>query len=410
MKMLWVLSWRNLWRNKRRTLITAATVSLAVFISLLMRSMQEGSYSNMIDNTARFYSGYLQVQQVDFWKNKSIDALIPFKPDFVQALAQLPQVRAVLPRLETFMLAAKQKKTKGVAVLGIDMQREQSYAGLDKRLQAGRLPQAGEQAVLVGSRLAQYFGLQPGDELVLYGQGHHGNTAAGLPKISGIIEHPNPLLDTRLIYMPLLAAQNLLSAEGLLTAYVVNVDSGAKLDAISAQTGKLAAAHFSVETVVKPWYTLSPELQQQITLDRVSGQLLIAILYGIVGFGMFATVAVMALERKREFAVLIANGMNRRRLQALLLLESLQIGLLGSALGLLPALPLLWYLHYHPIPLHGEIKTAMESMGIEAVLPFAFSADIILMQPLVIFFLLALCVQYPLSLARRLNLPAALQA
>ena len=57
------LAWRNIWRQKRRTLITAGAIAVALLLALVMRSMQEGSYAHNLDNATRFYSGYLQLQE-----------------------------------------------------------------------------------------------------------------------------------------------------------------------------------------------------------------------------------------------------------------------------------------------------------------------------------------------------------
>ena len=67
------MAWRNLWRNKRRTIITIASVFFGVLLSTVMSSMQEGSYSSMIDNIVKFYSGYIQIHQENYWDNKTIN-------------------------------------------------------------------------------------------------------------------------------------------------------------------------------------------------------------------------------------------------------------------------------------------------------------------------------------------------
>jgi len=67
------LAWRNLWRNKKRTLIAAASVFFAVILALLMRSMQKGYYDYMIDASVRMCTGYIQSHGKDYWEKRSLD-------------------------------------------------------------------------------------------------------------------------------------------------------------------------------------------------------------------------------------------------------------------------------------------------------------------------------------------------
>ena len=87
-----ILAWRNLWRNKRRTLITVASVFFGVLLSTVMSSMQEGSYSSMIDNIVKFYSGYIQIQNEDYWENKTVNNLMEPNKQLYDLAATVPEI------------------------------------------------------------------------------------------------------------------------------------------------------------------------------------------------------------------------------------------------------------------------------------------------------------------------------
>ncbi len=93
------IAWKNLWRNKRRTLITVSSVFFAVILSTVMSSMQEGSYGSMVDNWVKFYSGYMQIHQEEYWEDKTINNSFPETDALIQLVEQTEGVTQIAPRL-----------------------------------------------------------------------------------------------------------------------------------------------------------------------------------------------------------------------------------------------------------------------------------------------------------------------
>ena len=400
------LAWRNIWRQKRRTIITASTIAMTLMLSLFMRSMQEGSYAHNLDNVTRFYSGYLQLQHPQFSDNQSIDKLLPADSTFSQKVHSISGLSHVVPRLESFALGASASRSKGVVVMGINPQLEDGYSGLAAKISQGRyFVGDDENGCVIGSGLAEYLGLGLGDSLVLYGQGNHGVTAAGLYPVVGIVHFPVGQLDRRMVYLPLEVAQQLFASDEQVSSWVLHFDQIKNLETIRKQ----AELVMGPQVRVRDWADLSPELEQQVALDRVSGQFLIFVLYGVAGFGLFATIMMMTLERQREFAVMLATGMTRLRLQLLVSFESLFIAVSGLILGLVIITPTLIWFYYHPIPLTGEIAMTMEEMGFEAIIPFSLDPALFVSHGVIVFCLVFVCILYPIGRLQRLSIAAALK-
>src|SRR6056297_746803 len=163
------LAWRNIWRNKRRTLITAASIFFAIFFALLMRALQLGSYSNMIDNAVSLYSGHLQIHDRGYWDNKSINRTLVITDELMQTLRSEEQVKQVVPRLESFALGSSGPQTKGVLVMGVDPEKQDSMSKLSEKLVEGEYFDPGEQAAIIGETLSEYLQLGLNDTLVLLG-------------------------------------------------------------------------------------------------------------------------------------------------------------------------------------------------------------------------------------------------
>ncbi len=134
MKTYFHLAWRNLWRNKRRTLIASASVFFAVFFALVMRSMQEGSYDYMVDASVSMYTGYIQVHAKEYWDKRSIDKSMELSSEKIEQIDSIEHVTLVTPRLESFSLISYGNVTKVASIVGIDPEKENRMTDLKSKL------------------------------------------------------------------------------------------------------------------------------------------------------------------------------------------------------------------------------------------------------------------------------------
>lgn len=465
------IAWRNIWRNKRRTLITTASIFFAMFLALVMRSFQIGSYGHMIKSMVESYTGYIQIQSKDYWDDKTIDNSIEFSEQMLKSIEENQNVSLVVPRLESFALASSGEQTKGVLVLGIDPEKEKKMSKLEDRLIKYRLTtkalklifeeeipeklieklktlennsysntekleldmdfengdtekylskilkhsgfennyfHENDDGVLVADRLAKFLNLSINDTIILLGQGYHGYSAAGKYPIRGLVKIPNPELDNMLVYMNLPYCQELYSVDNRLTSLSIdlknNKDKGVK------KTKKQIISVLDQEIyAVKDWKELNPELVQQIESDNGGGLIMIAILYMIVAFGIFGTVLMMTVERKREFGVMIAVGMQKYKLGIIVTFEMILLGLLAIVSGIIASIPIIQYYYHYPIQLTGEMAKTIESYGMEPVMPMAWQADIFLTQTLIVLVLVAVAIFYPIYSITRIKVIKALR-
>ena len=154
------LAWRNIWRNKRRTLITIASVFFALWLSLIMRSLQVGSYGHMADGIVEAYTGSVQIHHDGYWDDRTLDNSFNHSPELVRVIESLANVKAVIPRLESFALASTGDQTKGILVVGIDPVKELELTHPDRKLVEGIYFDGSLDGVLVSSRLAAFLNLQ----------------------------------------------------------------------------------------------------------------------------------------------------------------------------------------------------------------------------------------------------------
>jgi ABC-type lipoprotein release transport system permease subunit len=398
------IAWRNLWRNKRRTLITVASVFFAVFLALMMRSMQLGSYAAMEKNTVENTTGYIQIHQQGYWDDKTINNT--FSDGGITAkVGELSNISLAIPRLESFALGSSGTYSKGIAVIGTDPETENKASGLAKRIIEGEYLEKGDDGVLIVVNLAKFLKIGVGDTITLISQGYHGVTAAGVYPVKGIISFPSTQMNNKLLYMDLSQAQYLYGAPDMLTSISI----------LLHEPDKLASDTLAIRQEIGPayeimeWKEMNPEVVQGIESDNISGMFMLGILYVVVGFGILGTMMMMTLERKREFGVMVSVGMQRYKLGIIVFIETVCIAMIGVLAGILAASPLMYYFYLNPIPLSGEAAKAMMDMNIDPVMPFSIELPIFYNQAIVVLVLTVLAVMYPLIVIGRFKVLQAMR-
>jgi ABC-type lipoprotein release transport system permease subunit len=466
------LAWKNLWRNRRRTLITAASVFFAVFFALVMRSFQLGAYDRMFKNVIESYSGYLQLQHEDYFDDPIIDNSFEIDTAIINEIKKDRNVKDVVPRLESFALAASGSHTQGVIVLGIDPEGEDKVLNVSKKLvkyklsseaikelkndsipartkklldvfsndayssearlmldlgisdkdSASVLPLIRKHAsfrnaflrgreadeVVIGDGLSDYLKAGVGDTIVLMGQGYHGTTAAGKYMVRGIIKLPAPDIDNVIVYIPIETAREMYAAPGMATSAVISLKSNEDDDIL--QTGNRLKKIISDPMIIKTWQELNALMVNQMEADNRSGMIIIAVLYMVIAFGVFGTVLMMMAERRREFGMLVSIGMKKRKLAKVLSLEMLFTGFLGVITGVAASLPIVFYGHYHPLRFTGEFARMYEDYGFEPVMPTMLPQTFYLSQTVIVLIILMIAIAFSTRKIFRMNVINALRA
>ena len=399
------LAWRNIWRNKRRTLLTAASIFLAVFLALIVRSLQTGLFDNLIQISIQSYTGHIQIHKKGFWDDRTIDNTIVYNDSLVTAVNRLKNVETTVPRLEYFALASSGMQTKGVMIIGTEPVKEDSLTRLSSKMVNGLYLDRTSRGVIVARGLAEFLGLHTGDTLILIGQGFHGVSAAGKFPVRGIIHLPSPPLDNQMVYMNLPTARDFFSADNRITSLSISLKNP---DEIGMTMGQLRSSVNLSKFEVMSWDELMVEIMQQLKVKTASGIIIISILYMIVGFGIFGTVIMMTNERTKEFGVMVSVGMQKIRLARILVLEMVFIGLTGVLSGLAAALPIMAWYNFHPIKLWGSMAQAYIAYGIEPLLPLALKAGFIVSNVTAVMIIVLLTCIFPVRRVFKLKVVEAL--
>ena len=392
MKTILKLAWRNIWRNKRRTLITVASIMFALFFAIIMRGFQKGSYAKMKENAIESYSGYVQIHKKGYWDDKNINNVFSLDKETTTKLVSDSRVIDIIPRLESFALASSGESTKGVVVMGVSPDKEDKMTKIKSYMQEGEFINEEDKAILVAADLAKFLKVKVGDTLVLFSSGYHGQTAAGLYPVKGILKLPTPEMNKGTVYLPIKEAQYFFSTENQLTALVFDLHD---IDDVKNVQQEISKSIDLDNYEVMGWEVMNKELLQMIESDNAGGVIMIAILYLVIAFGIFGTVLMMTNERIREFSVMISVGMQKSKLALVVIIELFFLTTLAVIAGIIISLPVMIYFVYNPIRFSGEALDAMKDFNFEPVMPISMEPEIFIMQAISISIISLIAMSYP---------------
>ncbi len=401
--MLLTLALRNIWRNKRRTLITITAVAFAVFLASIMRSFNKGAWDNVINTSVNLFFGYAQIHANGFWDDQTIDNSMDYQ-EVVRSLdPSNDHILGYAPRLESFALASTGDLTQGVMIVGIEPDQEEALTGVSDKIIEGNYLDASDDGALLAKGVADKLKLGLGDTLILISQGYHGANAAGKYPVRGIFKYALPDLNKVLIYLSLKTSQHFYAADNRITSVALKIAGQRQVDkAVNSLKENLDPEVYEV----MDYKELMPELMQARQLDEGGDYIVMGILYALIAFAIFGTIIMMTQERMYEFGILTAIGLGRWQLFAVTILEIITVGLLGALVGIIIAIPVVYNWSVNPLDLSmmGEEATAaFEKFGMEPLIPAAFEAPIFINQAILIFIITCILGIFPLSKILTLN-------
>ena len=328
------MAWRNLWRHKRRTWLTATAMIFSNVLLVFMIALQFGSYDMMIDNTLKAFSGHLQVQAEGYQDNPKLRTSIPAARDLAEELqTALPQAR-ISVRASAFALASSEQRSFGIQLIGVEPDNEGRVSTLPGLVVRGRyLEEPGAPEIVVGSVMARNLKADVGQEITLLGSGRDGSFAAGIVRIVGVFESGSQDMDRGFAEVPLAYFQETFAMGDHANSIAIAV---ATLDQVpTAVAAASSVARGRDELVVLDWNALHPGLKQAIQADLSSAWFMYGVLIILVAFSVLNTQLMSVMERTREFGVISALGIRPRKLASLVMLETALMALIGLAIGLL---------------------------------------------------------------------------
>ncbi len=353
------ISWRNIWRNRRRTLISMSAIGVGLLLVVVYSGIMAGVLGDakeQFDNTGM---GHVEITAAG-WRTHHGAAQNFAAPERLLASLDLPPRSETGWRVIARALATSAHESHGVELQGVDWAREARLSLLVRDVRQGARPAAGDgQGILVGEKLAARLKVKVGSRLRVMAQRADGEIGAELYRVRGILHSLSPAISEGRVLVSDASARRLLGVGDVAHQIVIQLDRASDADAVAERLRARLGSAFEVRS----YGELLPMLR---TIERLGDAVVwiaAVFIYGLVGLGILNTMLMSVMERTREFGVLRALGTRPRRVVAEVLGESFWIATLSGAGGLAVGLLLTWYGSDHALLDVGGSGGALEFAG-----------------------------------------------
>ncbi len=344
------LALRNLRRQARRSLLTAAAMIIGGTLLIFSLSLGDGTHEDWIESGVRMGSGHISIQAPGFQASRKIeDRLSGQGRRAAEAALRAPTisqfVSGFVPRLALGGLASSPAGARPAQIIGVDPQAEAAFSILDDKLAEGRYLKPDDRlAAYVGAGLAESLELRLGSRLVLTAQDAEGDIAGQLVRIVGLFRTGIPEVDQALIHIPQATAGSWLRTGDDVTTIAVLLDSSRRVPRIARTLrDELEDGISAGDMVVLNWREAMPELSAAVRLDDLGNYVWQIVLFGIIALGIVNTILMSVMYRHREFGLLQALGLTPKQTGGLVMIEGLILTTLSGLVGIALGLAITWF-------------------------------------------------------------------
>ncbi|MFC1526395.1 ABC transporter permease [Candidatus Latescibacterota bacterium] len=333
------LAVRTLGRNVRRTLLSVVGVGVGCAVALFLSALMRGSSQIRLRAIADSGFGHLRIAPQGWEQSRDNDLRLRDWEAELQAARGLEGVKVAAPHARAQGLLAFGTRVIGVEMLGVEPPAEEATNRLVRAIGEGRYLRPGDRgATVIGSVIAQRLDVAIDDELLLTAVRHGGQMQYAMLRIVGLVHTGSREIDGVICHVPLEDLEELTGLPGA-AEITVTVSDPTRIDELAAALTGLVADGDEALT----WREVLPEQGGDAKSDEAFMDLFVGIVIFVVVLGVTSAQLTAMLERRREFAVLLALGMRGGQVVRLVLLEAVALGIVGTAVGLGLATPLVYY-------------------------------------------------------------------
>jgi ABC-type lipoprotein release transport system permease subunit len=364
--MILALAWKNIWRNKKRSLIITIAISFGLWGGLFSGAIMMGMVESVVETAINRDLSHIQIHKMNYDKDKKIVDYIPGSRHVLENIKKIDGIKAVSGRTLINGMVSSPTSSFGTKIIGINPEDAKKVTDIHQSLVEGKyFGEKYRNQIIVGKKLTERLNLKNRSKVVLSFQNLEGEITYIACRIVGIYKTASTLFDESNVYVQQNDLFRILNSEPVFHEIAIRVDN---TEQITPVAGLIKSKYESLE--IKTWLQLAPEVAFLSETTEIYTYVFVAIILLALLFGITNTMLMSVVDRIREFGVLLAIGMKKGRVFVMIVLETLLLSFTGGIVGTLISVISIAYFGGTGMDL-SAIAASLESFGASTMLyPF----------------------------------------
>ena len=327
------ISWKNIWRNKTRSLVVIASVALGLFGTLFLVAIMNGWMNQKIDASISNEISNIQIHHPKFLEDKSINHMMENVDSIINIFKDVPGIEAISSRSVSPAMASTASSGNGVIINGIIPEKERAVTDIAEKLVEGNYLEKDYRTpgMVLGTKLAKKLNARLGSKIVITIQDSDNEISYGLFRVAGLYKTSNGIFDEMQVFVKHKALVSLTGInENAASEIAILLENNDLTDDVS-----LAIQDKLDGLSVRSWKEVDPSLLAFLAMMEQFSYVLVIIILMALTFGIINAMLMSVLERTREIGMLMALGMNRKRVFIMIMMETIFLSVTGAVIGII---------------------------------------------------------------------------
>ena len=379
------ISWKNVWRNKARSLVIISAITIGLFGGIFAYALMLGGTLQRVDNAIKNETANLQLHNPAYLLEEDIKNTIVNPKEYLDYLEQSPEVMGISDRLKSSAMISTAYASSGVSVNGVYPEKEMKTTRLFESLTAGEyLKESDLIPIVIGDKLAKKLNADISDKLIISAPSADGKVVYGAYILKGIYDTDNNMFDGMQVFIKkcdlaeLIGVDENTSSEIAVSLYNSDITN----TFITSLKNKFLTEIEDESIIIRSWKEIDPMLSMMVDLMSNMGWIFVVVILIALIFGIINTMLMVVLERVREIGMLMAIGMNKFRVFAMIMWETVFLSVTGGIAGMLFSLGFITYFKTYGLNL-SVVAKGMNSLGFSSVIypeaPISFYIEVSVM-------------------------------